>query len=254
FVSNIDNLGATLAPGLLAWFGRSGAALAMEVARRTVADRKGGHLAVRRQDGRLMLREAAQCHPDEREEFQDVQRHRFFNSNSLWFRLDRLREELAASRGFLPLPVIFNRKTLNPADPSTERVVQLETAMGSALSLLDGVAVQVPRSRFMPVKNTADLMLLGSDAYRLEPGCRLAAVGAVPTVDLDPRYFALYDPWLQRMPQVPSLRQATRFKVVGNVFFGPGVVVRGEVEVVAGDAPAHIPENTVLQGRTEVPV
>ena len=48
----------------LRWFAESGAPFVMEVTRRTEADRKGGHLAVRKSDGQLILREVAQC-PDE---------------------------------------------------------------------------------------------------------------------------------------------------------------------------------------------
>ncbi|MEI6655914.1 MAG: UTP--glucose-1-phosphate uridylyltransferase, partial [Verrucomicrobiota bacterium] len=56
FVSNGDNLGATLDPSLLNHFAASGAPFLMEVTRRTAADRKGGHLARRKSDGRLLLR------------------------------------------------------------------------------------------------------------------------------------------------------------------------------------------------------
>ena len=49
FVSNADNLGAVLDPRILAWFARRAAPRSlMEVADRTAADRKGGHLARRR--------------------------------------------------------------------------------------------------------------------------------------------------------------------------------------------------------------
>src|SRR5262249_6632657 len=60
FVSNADNLGATLDTRILRWFVDSGAPFAMEVADRTAADRKGGHLARRASDGHLVLREIAQ--------------------------------------------------------------------------------------------------------------------------------------------------------------------------------------------------
>src|SRR5262249_55062044 len=109
FVSNSDNLGATLDPKLLKWFADSGAPFAMEVTARTPSDRKGGHLALR--DGKLLLRESAQCPDEDMGAFQDITRHRYFNTNNLWLRLDRLAEMLSASGGFLPLPVIQNKKT-----------------------------------------------------------------------------------------------------------------------------------------------
>src|SRR3954447_25927068 len=62
FVSNADNLGAVLDPTILAWFARERLPFLMEVADRTEADKKGGHIA-RRRGGGLVLRETAQT-PD----------------------------------------------------------------------------------------------------------------------------------------------------------------------------------------------
>jgi hypothetical protein len=62
---------------------------------------------------------------------------------------------LAANGGVLPLPLIKNKKTVNPRDSSSAPVFQLETAMGSAIECFDGAtAVVVPRTRFAPVKTT----------------------------------------------------------------------------------------------------
>jgi len=72
------------------------------VTRRTAADRKGGHLARRTADGRLLLREVAQCPDADLESFQDISRHKYFNTNSLWLRLDALKAQLAADAGVLP--------------------------------------------------------------------------------------------------------------------------------------------------------
>ncbi|MCB1185492.1 UTP--glucose-1-phosphate uridylyltransferase, partial [bacterium] len=128
FVSNSDNLGAVIEPGLLGWFAASGAPFLMECADRTPADRKGGHLA-RRRDGRLMLRELAQCPDDDLDAFQDVTRHRYFNTNSLWLHLPAVRDALRAAKGVLDLPLIRNGKTVDPRDKQSTPVWQLETAM-----------------------------------------------------------------------------------------------------------------------------
>ncbi|MCW2524343.1 MAG: UTP--glucose-phosphate uridylyltransferase, partial [Frankiales bacterium] len=82
FVSNSDNLGATLDPRLLQWFAESGAPFALEAADRTPADRKGGHLALAA-DGSLLLRELAQVQSSDLEAFSDIERHRYFNTNNL---------------------------------------------------------------------------------------------------------------------------------------------------------------------------
>ena len=82
FVSNSDNLGAQLDMNFLRWFAESGAPFVMEVTRRTEADKKGGHLAVRKADGHLILREVAQCPDADIPEFQNISKHRYFNTNN----------------------------------------------------------------------------------------------------------------------------------------------------------------------------
>ena len=122
FVSNSDNLGAQLDMNFLRWFAESGAPFVMEVTRRTEADRKGGHLAVRKSDGQLILREVAQCPDEDIPEFQNISRHRYFNTNTLWIRLDALREILDANGGVLPLPIDRKSTRLNSSHPSSSRM------------------------------------------------------------------------------------------------------------------------------------
>lgn len=175
FVSNIDNTGAGLDERILSWFARGGYPMAMEVTRRTLADRKGGHLARRRGAG-WVLREVAQCPSGDRPYFEDIDRYRFFNTNNLWLNLDRLAEV-----GDVVLPLIVNRKTLDPRDSTSPTVLQLESAMGAAIGVLPGSQpLEVPRSRFAPVKNLADLLVVRSRAYELGEDARLRLV--VPDV------------------------------------------------------------------------
>ena len=235
FVSNSDNLGATLDMRLLAFFAKCGAPFLMEVTARTAADRKGGHLARRKGDGRLLLRESAQCPDQDMEAFQDIKRHRFFNTNNLWIRLDALRAELDRGKGLLPLPLIRNEKTLDPRDKTTPKVFQLETAMGAAVECFDGAsAIQVPRSRFAPVKSTADLLSVRSDAYELDAEFRLKLIpdriSAPPIVKLEDRY-KLVDRLEELVAAgVPSLARCRSLAVEGNLKFGPGVVIVGDVK------------------------
>ena len=234
FVSNADNLGATLDPALLAWFAESGVPFAMEVTRRTEADRKGGHLARRRRDGRLVLRESAQCPAEDEAAFQDTGRHRYFNTNNLWVRLDRLKEALEAGGGMIPLPMIRNEKTADPRDGKSPKVYQLETAMGAAIESFDGAAaIEVPRVRFAPVKTTGDLLVVRSSACRLTDDFRLelepSRGGEPPVVDLDGKLYKMVD-GLERLAGrgVPCLKECGRLSVKGEVVFEPGVVVRGD--------------------------
>merc|ERR1719223_736914 len=146
FVSNSDNLGATMDLKLLTFFADSKAPFMMEVATRTDADKKGGHL----------------------------DKYTYFNTNNLWVDLVALKEAFDKAGGTLPLPVMKNGKTVDPRDKASTKVIQLETAMGAAISCFEGAqAIVIPRSRFAPVKTTNDLLALRSDAYMLTPDFRI---------------------------------------------------------------------------------
>src|SRR5690606_8824897 len=173
-VSNSDNLGAAPNAEIAGWFAASGAPYAAELCRRTAADRKGGHLAIRRSDGRLILRDTAQTAADEMDFFTDEHRHPYFHTNNLWFDLDVLAETLEQRDGVLGLPMIRDEKTGDPTDSSAPKVIQLESAMGAAIEVFDGAtAIAVGRERFLPVKTTNDLLLLRSDVYRVDDAGRL---------------------------------------------------------------------------------
>jgi UTP--glucose-1-phosphate uridylyltransferase len=249
FLSNSDNLGAALEPRILAWFAREELPFLSEVVDRTEADRKGGHLARRRDGGGLVLRETAQVPEEDREAFEDTERHRFFNANNIWVNLRALRSTLDERDGVLGLPMIVNRKTVDPADPSSPEVVQLETAMGAAIGVFEGAAaVHVPRARFAPVKTTSHLLVVRSDAYELAEDwtVRLApGRAAAPIVELSDEFKLLRD-FESRFPAgPPSLVEAERLEVDGDVRFGRDVVVRGRVRVAG---PAEIPDGAVLEG------
>lgn len=248
FVSNSDNLGATLDLSLLTWFADSHAPFAMEVTARTPSDRKGGHLA--KQDGHLILRESAQCPDADMDTFQDITLHRFFNTNNLWLRLDRLQEAIEASGGFLPLPLIRNSKTVDPRDKKSPKVFQLEIAMGAAIaSFPDAVAIDVPRSRFAPVKTTADLLALRSDAYELtEEGSVLLAesrAGIPPKIDLDDNYKLVDQLEASLTEGAPSLKNCVSLKVKGPVAFSSEIIFEGSVEISnESEARLGIPRGT----------
>jgi UTP--glucose-1-phosphate uridylyltransferase len=236
FVSNSDNLGAVLDPCILGWMAENEIPFAMEVAERTEADKKGGHLALC--DGRLMLREVAQCPTEDLSSFQDVSKHRYFNTNNLWLDLEALSEALESSPFGLPLPVISNRKHVSPRDDESPECIQLETAMGSAIECFEGArAIVVPRERFAPVKTTNDLLLLWSDAVELTEDYRVVVVDPElhrnRVIDLDDRYFGKIDDLLARFAEgPPSLAKCRRFSVTGDHGFGGGVVIAGDVQLV----------------------
>jgi UTP--glucose-1-phosphate uridylyltransferase len=244
FVSNADNLGAVLDPRLLAWFADAGAPFAMEVVIGTEADRKGGHIARRRESGRLVLRETAQA--DDPESFRDFRRWRYYNSNNLWIDLEALAATLDDGDGTIGLPLIVNRKRVDAGGPD---VIQLESAMGAAIGAFDrAAAVCVPRTRFAPVKTTDDLLVLRSDVYRLDDDARVERQADEPFVALDAEHFKTLAGFDARFPAgPPSLRDCDRLVVRGDVTFGAGVVCRGDVEVEApAGEPLRIADGAVL--------
>jgi UTP--glucose-1-phosphate uridylyltransferase len=235
FISNSDNLGATMDTALLGYFSQNHSPFMMEVARRTPADVKGGHLA-RHKDGRLILREAAQCPQDELDAFQDINLYGFFNTNNIWINLQAL-AKLIEQHGTVKLPLIRNPKNLDPRDETSPKVYQVETAMGAAISLFEGAtAIQVPTSRFFPVKKCSDLLAIRSDRFIFSKEKLLTTNPAVGSkgikIDLDSRYYGKIDLFNQRFSQhVPSLLKCDALKIRGDVRFEKDVSIKGRVVI-----------------------
>jgi UTP--glucose-1-phosphate uridylyltransferase len=250
FMSNSDNLGAVLEPRILAWMASEGLPYVCEVTERTEADRKGGHIAASKETGGLILRETAQTPDEDMDAFTDVDRHPYFHVNNLWVDLRALDRLLRERDGVIGLPMIVNEKTVDPSDSSTPPVYQLETAMGAAIGVFQGArAIRVPRSRFVPVKKTSDLLVLRSDAYVLGEDARIelaAGRDAAPLVELDDDHFKLLADFDARFPEgPPSLARAQRLEVKGDVTFGRDVAVRGTVCV---EGPRRVEDGAVLAG------
>jgi UTP--glucose-1-phosphate uridylyltransferase len=250
-ISNADNLGSTLDPRIAAHLASEQIPFLMEVVLGTEADRKGGHIARRRTDDQLILRETAQTPDEDQESFRDYRRWRYYNTNSIWVDLRALARTLEDNDGVLELPLIINRKTVDPRDADSTPVIQLESAMGAAIERFTGAQLLcVPRTRFAPVKTTDDLLVLRSDVYTMSEDLVVEPVperrGDLPYVELDSRYYKLLDRFEQRFPEgAPSLRRAKRLVVKGDVTFGGGVVVEGAVELDV-DEPTQIEAGTVL--------
>ncbi len=250
-IANADNLGSTPDPRIAGHLERGEIPFLMEVVEGTEADRKGGHIARRRADDQLVLRETAQTPEEDQESFRDYRRWRYYNTNSLWVDLRVLKETLDATEGVLELPLIINRKTVDPRDSSSPPVLQLESAMGAAIGSFNGAQLLcVPRARFVPVKTTDDLLVLRSDVYTLSDDLVISAVperaGRLPYVELDSHFYKLLDDFEERFPRgAPSLREADRLVVHGDVTFGEGVRVHGAVELDV-DEPTEIDDGTTL--------
>ncbi|OZG59968.1 UTP--glucose-1-phosphate uridylyltransferase [Bifidobacterium lemurum] len=244
FISNSDNLGARPSRTLAQHFENTGAPFMVEVATRTYADRKGGHIVRDKVTGRLMLREMSQVHPDDKADAQNIKKHPYFNTNSIWVRIDALKDKLAECDGVLPLPVIRNRKTVDPTNPDTEAVIQLETAMGAAINLFNGaICVQVDRMRFLPVKTTNDLFIMRSDRFHLTDTYEMEDGNyQFPNVELDQRYYKNIHDFDERFPYaVPSLAAANSVTIRGDWTFGRDVIMFADATLEDTGKPSYVP-------------
>jgi UTP--glucose-1-phosphate uridylyltransferase len=253
FIANSDNLGATMDEALLGYFSEKALPFMMEVSLRTPADFKGGHLAFHR-DGRLVLREVAQCPDDEMDISRDISRYRYFNTNNIWVNLEYVKK-LIDLQGNVRLPMILNPKALNPRVDASPAVYQIETAMGSAISLFEGAAaVVVPRSRFYPVKKCNELLAIRSDCFTYSEACGLVVnpkrrLDPIQ-IDLDPKYYGRIDEFGKRFPYgPPSLLNCESLTVRGDVFFGNKIALKGNVVIQnSGRMPATVPDATFIEG------
>jgi UTP--glucose-1-phosphate uridylyltransferase len=236
-LSNSDNLGARVDPRIAAFIESEQIPFLMEVVEGTASERKGGHIARRRSDGQLILREIAQTPPEDHESFRDYRYWHYYNANSIWLDLEALSDVLDRGAGVIDLPLIINRKTVDPRDQSSPPVIQLESAMGAAIESFPGARLlEVPRTRFVPVKTTNDLLVIRSDVYLLRDDMVVEPVnerlGRLPFVDLEKDVYGMLDRFDAHFPSgPPSLRGAERLIIRGDVTFGAGVVVQGNVEL-----------------------
>jgi len=236
FISNIDNLGAIMDLGLLGYFVDNKYSFMMEVTKRTAMDKKGGHLA-RLKNGKLVLREKAQCRDEDKYAFQNIERYQFFNTNNLWLNLQAFYDEMKTNGRFLKLPMIRNAKKMDPRDSASPDVYQLESAMGAAISVLDSTcAVRVPRTRFVPIKSCQDLLPLWSDYFQLTNDYTLIKnpkrVSDHIPISLDDAYYKFIDQVQERFPfGAPSLVQCNSLSISGDIKFGKDIAIHGNVSI-----------------------
>ena len=230
FISNSDNLGAVIDEKILAHFVEEKIPFMMEVCMRTEMDKKGGHLAQIKK-GQLVLRETAQCPDNEIDLFQDINKYSYFNTNNLWVNLKALKQRLYETRYLLPLTMILNKKEVDG-----EKVYQVESAMGAAISVFkNSRAIIVNRDRFAPVKKTNDMLAILSDAYELTSENKLKLVnkyGKVPHIELNEEFYKDINDFEKRFEGgIPSLKKCKSLKIIGDVYFGSNVEIRGDVKI-----------------------
>ena len=261
FIANSDNLVATIDKSLLGFFSEKGFPFMMEVSERMPIDFKGGHMA-RHKNGHLILREAAQCPKREIERCRDVSRYKYFNTNNIWLDL-RFLKNLIDKHGTIKLPMILNPKNLDPRDEFSPPVYQIETAMGSAMSIIEGAtAIRVSRSRFFPVKTCNELLAVRSDCFLFSDDKQLIVNPERGqedncfniNIDLDPRYYRKIDMFNKRFANgIPSLIDCNSLKIIGDVFFEANVKIKGNVVINnRSGSQAVIKEGMVVEKHIEL--
>jgi len=246
FVSNSDNLGAVVDQSILQHMIETQAEFLMEVTDKTKADVKGGTLID--YDGSIRLLEIAQVPSEHTEEFKSVRKFKIFNTNNLWINLKALKRVMD-SEG-MELEIIINPKVTDDG----QSVIQLETAAGAAIKHFKNAhGINVPRSRFLPVKSCSDLLLIKSDIYSLEHGQLVISedrmFGTTPVIKLGD-HFKKIQQFQQRFKKIPKIIELDHLTVTGDVHFGRNVTLRGTVIVVANEGQRiDIPDGCILENR-----
>ncbi|ESX02989.1 hypothetical protein KL918_002238 [Ogataea parapolymorpha] len=246
FVSNGDNLGATVDTKILNHMVETGAEYIMELTDKTRADVKGGTLI--NYNGQVRLLEIAQVPKDHVEDFKSIKKFTNFNTNNLWINLRAIKRLVEANA--LEMEIIPNSKSISVGN-SEMQVLQLETAVGAAIRHFKGAhGVVVPRSRFLPVKTCSDLMLVKSDLFNLQHGALKldsARFGGAPLIKLG-SHFKKVSNFQQRIPHMPRILELDHLTVTGNVYFGRGIQLKGTVIIVCSDGQRiDIPNGSILE-------
>ncbi|XP_020234113.1 UTP--glucose-1-phosphate uridylyltransferase [Cajanus cajan] len=242
FVANSDNLGAIVDLKILNHLIENKNEYCMEVTPKTLADVKGGTLIS--YEGRVQLLEIAQVPDEHVNEFKSIEKFKIFNTNNLWVNLKAVKRLVEADA--LKMEIIPNPKEVDGV-----KVLQLETAAGAAIRFFDNaIGINVPRSRFLPVKATSDLLLVQSDLYTLEDGFvirnKARANPENPSIELGPEFKKVSN-FLGRFKSIPSIVELDSLKVAGDVWFGAGVVLKGKVSIVAkSDVKLEVPDAAVI--------
>jgi UTP--glucose-1-phosphate uridylyltransferase len=247
FVSNVDNLGANVDLKIARHMLLNGNEFIMEVTDKTRSDIKGGTLI--RYEGKAKLLEIAQVPSDKVEEFKSIKKFKIFNTNNFWLNLRAVKR--VVEEGVLKgMDVIVNPK----ADEEGRAVIQLERAAGAAMQFFNNaIGVNVPRTRFIPVKTTADLFVVQSNLYE-EKGGVLQMVPqrlfpTVPLVQLGVEFKKVAD-FQNRFSGPPDCIDLDHLTVSGDVRFGKKVVLKGTVIIVAGQGQSiDIPAGAVLENK-----
>lgn len=235
FISNGDNLGATIEPQILEYLIQENIEFAIEMTPKTLADIKGGVLYRKITPNRsyIDLLESAQVPDEYISEFTNIQKFQFFNTNNIWLNLIALEQKLKVHP--LDLSLIVNTKVIEG-----KSIIQIETAMGSAINNFKNVkAIIIPRDRFSPVKKCEDYLVRKSNTYTLNEDFSLTIHPERKSlkldelvVQLDERYYKNISDFHEYFLVYPDLLKCKSLKIIGPVVFDVPISLVGDVVIV----------------------
>ncbi|KAJ8492943.1 hypothetical protein OPV22_014664 [Ensete ventricosum] len=251
FVANSDNLGAIVDLKILNHLIHNQNEYCMEVTPKTLADVKGGTLIS--YEGRVQIvvsmyiknqveTLAYTCAISPRS---FLRLHKFLML--IWVNLKAIKRLVEADA--LKMEIIPNPKEVDGV-----KVLQLETAAGAAIRFFGhAIGINVPRSRFLPVKATSDLLLVQSDLYTLVDGFVIRNKARTnlenPSIELGPEFKKVAS-FLGHFKSIPSIVELDSLKVSGDVWFGAGIVLKGNVSITAkSGVKLEIPDRAVLENK-----
>mmetsp|Transcript_4044 Transcript_4044/g.8698 ORF Transcript_4044/g.8698 Transcript_4044/m.8698 type:complete len:561 (+) Transcript_4044:649-2331(+) len=242
FISNIDNLGATVDLNILYHLMLNEYGFCMEVTKRERQDVSGGTLVEHK--GKPLLMENSALPKVLSDTLRRDKRFDKFNTNNLWVNLRELQRLMSVKRS-LDLQVIARDRLAIDSSGEEVSCLMFETAAGAAINLFDNVnVIVVPRSRFLPVKTTSDLFAVQSDLFIIKHGAlalseKRTISPPVPTVKLGP-CFRTVEEYSKRLPfGVPDLIDLEHLTVSGDVHFRNHIQLKGTVIIVAEEG-SHI--------------
>lgn len=166
---------------------------------------------------------------------------------------------------FIAIERVLNEKTLNMEIITNDKtikhkgnnlnVIQLETAVGAAMKVFENaIGINVPRSRFLPVKKTSDLLLVMSNLYSMRNGSLVMSpqrmFPTTPLVKLGDNNFSKVNDFLNRFANIPDLIELDHLTVSGDVTFGRSVSLKGTVIIIANHGDRiDIPSGALLENK-----
>ncbi|CAM6048509.1 unnamed protein product [Sphagnum compactum] len=267
FIADSENLGATVDLNILMHLHETQSEYCMEVSPQRIGGVEG--CARLLPEGSIELLEFEEV-PEKPVDATKSSEIMVLNTKSLWVNLKAVKRlaEIEALEIFCSLEAADGKKEISyqlqtaSGDPlysvSDEMFDDLPIEGNSDLLLIqffDGaVAINVPCSRFLPVRATSELLILQSDVYDSKDGCMCRnslreSVGD-PIIDFDGFQLKKIGGFRERMKNVPSLLALESLKVVGDVWFGKDIVLQGQVVIWAKkDERLEIPDGATIKDK-----